>query len=764
MKRILLLLLLTPQLLAAQHVHPANTIPAAKTVAYDLYIHDTIVNYTGKKVHAMGINGRIPGPVLYFTEGDTAVIRVHNEMMHETSLHWHGLLLPNLMDGVPYLTTPAIRSHTTYTYTIPLRQSGTYWYHSHTMLQEQSGVYGSIVIQPRQPRYKTDGDAVLLFSDWTNESPHEVMHTLRRKDEANEWYAIKKKYPQSLDKLLQHKAWGERVRYAWQKMPPMDLSDVYYHAFLLNGARSLSLAGYAPGSKIRLRVVNGSSSTYMHLQYAGGPLELIAADGVDVQPVKVGRILIGIAETYDFLLTVPATGTSELRATAQDVTGYAAAWLGRGDTIRAPDIPAPDVWRMSGMMALTAVNMPDAMQMDHGNGMDHSLMDMDMNMDTNVMDHTKMNHPPDKQPAQQDTNAMDHTKMNHAAMHHGQSDKMAMAPVNREPSSATEAPVFNYHLLKALHPTAFPTHQPVRRETLRLNGNMYRYVWRINNKTLSAADKLLIKKGEIVQFDLVNETMMNHPMHLHGHYFRVLNKQGDFSPLKHTVDVPPMSTVKIQFEASEDKDWFFHCHVLYHMMTGMARIVSYEGSVRDTALRDFPLKTMLKEDREWLFYGSLAAKSHMAELKANYLNAANAFRLEADANYSGQYEADVSYERYVNDWFRPYIGVTSLRQTYYQLFSGKEVFEQEAELLPVIGVRYTLPFFIESDLRINSQGRVRLALEGEQWLLPRLFFNWQANTDWEYHLDLQYMLGKKWSLSGGYDSRYRWGGGLLWRF
>jgi len=224
-----------------------------------------------------------------------------------------------------------------------------------------------------------------------------------------------------------------------------------------------------------------------------------------------------------------------------------------------------------------------------------------------------------------------------------------------------------------------------------------------------------------------------------------------------------MTTVTIEFAAEESGDWFFHCHILYHMMSGMARYVHYAGSGRDPQLENFPIRKLVTEERNYLFTGNLAAKSNMAELELNYANLRNAFRLEGDANYGGQYEVNLSYERYIGDWFRPYIGFSTVRQKYYNVITNKQTFNQEFDL-PVVGVRYTLPFFIESDLRVNAKGRVRFALSSEHWLFPRIFLNWSVNTDKEYHADLQYMLSKYISLSGGYDSRYRWGGGLLWRF
>lgn len=771
---------------------------------YDIYhltISDTEVNYTGRSVKAIAVNGQIPAPTLYFKEGDTALVYVHNAMMMESSVHWHGLLLPNSQDGVPYLTTPPIKMHDTYVYKFPLVQSGTYWYHSHTMLQEQSGLYGAIVIQPRVKKYKVEAEQTLLLSDWTDEKPEEVLRTLKRGDESNEWYAIKKGYAQSLDKLIAHHALGDRLRAGFAKIPPMDVSDVYYNAFLINGKRTLDLSGYKPGEKIRLRVVNGSSSTYFNVEFAGGQIQMISADGNDVQPVEVNRVLMGIAETYDFIITVPKDGAYEFRATPMDQSGKASAWIGRGEKHFVKDMPKPDMWTMNGMMRLADVNVPmmmnkavsmqymdmKGMKMEHDHDM-HPAAGMDDN-DTAMMtmpDGTRMRM--SDMPAmkhnkgtKQDTATMvmpDGTRMKVSDMNGGDNDtammtmpdgtRMKMSDMRNSDQDDSEGSgsgyvIFNYNMLKAQRPTLM--HGGMDRNIiLNLTGNMYRYVWSINNKTLSEKDTLLIKGGQNIRMTLVNNTMMNHPIHLHGHFFRVINDNGDYSPLKHTVDVPPMRTVVIEFPATEAQgDWMFHCHILYHMMSGMARIVRYEGFRRDSSLRNYPYKKAINDDNEWFFWGNAEVKSQMSELNLNYINRNNAVRLDASAGYHGTYEGELSYERYIGDWLRPFIGMSLTRERYYNIFNDRQLFFQNTNA-PVIGVRYTLPFFIESELRVNTKGRVRFQLGGDEWLLPRLMMNWNANTDKEYHLDFVYILTKQMSLSAGYDSRYQWGGGVKVRF
>ena len=265
----------------------------AETASVELTIAKEKVTIGGATAEGMTINGGIPGPTLRFKEGDTARIHVHNRMPVPTSIHWHGLLVPPNMDGVPFISFPPIQPGTTFTYEFPIRQSGTYWYHSHSNLQEQSGVYGSIVIEPRQEDQRVENDHVVLLSDWTVENPHSVLRTLKR---GSEWYAIEKGSSQSIVGAARVGLLGDYFARELQRMPAMDIADVAYDYFLANGKPETSLS--APGgSMVRLRVINGSATTYFHLEYAGGAMTIISADGLDVQPVEQQRFLIGVAET-----------------------------------------------------------------------------------------------------------------------------------------------------------------------------------------------------------------------------------------------------------------------------------------------------------------------------------------------------------------------------------------------------------------------------------------------------------------------------------
>ena len=315
-----------------------------KELHYDLIIDYQNMNFTGKTVKAMTINGGIPGPTIKATEGDWVNIKVTNKMDVDTSIHWHGILFPgrNDQDGVPNLTTPPIKAHSSLTFRFPFIQSGTYWYHSHTGLQEQRGVYGSIMIQPKKKRYTVDRELVVVLSDWTNEDPEEVMRTLKS---GSEYYAIKKGSVQSLWGAIQNDAVGNMLTQWSNQMPGMDISDVYYDAFLINGKQNSIFRANA-GEKIRLRIINASASTYFYLQYAGKPLRIISADGVDVKPFEQDKLLIAVAETYDAIVSVPKNGSFELRATAQDASGKASLFLGKGKKVSVKGIPKPNLYAM----------------------------------------------------------------------------------------------------------------------------------------------------------------------------------------------------------------------------------------------------------------------------------------------------------------------------------------------------------------------------------------------------------------------------------
>jgi hypothetical protein len=743
---------------------------SAATVEYDLTIARQTVNFTGQPALAMTINSQLPGPTLRFTEGDRAVIRVHNQMDVETSIHWHGILLPNAMDGVPFLTYPPIAPGATFTYEFDLRQSGTYWYHSHTMLQEQRGLFGALVIAPKNPsEFDRLRDHAVVLSDWTDEDASSVLHTLKR---GSEWYSIQKGSGQSVLGAARLGLLGAYFSRELQRMPPMDLADVYYDRFLLNGASQQSIAA-EPGEKIRLRIIAGSASTFFYLEFAGGPLRVISADGLPVQPFDEDRLLIGVAETYDVIVTVPTEGSYEFRATAHDGSGHASLWIGTGPRHAAPDIPFPNLYvTMGGLMVkrVLALTPGGSMGMP-GNAVRAGKFDqpgMNGMGGMKKMDHSGMTgSAPDHTGHDMDGMARD-TMAGHATTPVPAAprstwfgllaeDVSSRAPLAADGMSA-ERPGPPYDKLRALQPTAFDSSKPVREIRLALDGDMERYVWMLNNQPLSESAAIEIKRGEVVRFIMINRTMMHHPMHLHGHFFRVLNAQGEFSPLKHTVDVAPMTTTVIEFAADEFGDWFFHCHLLYHMMSGMARVVHYQDFAPAPATA--AVRHHLYHDPFYL-HGRVDALSQMAQGTLVYANTRHIFSAEWQAGWQRvddvEWEVTPAYDYYLNRFASIFAGV--------DLGGASGHFEKHEG---IFGLRYLLPLSLTSRVWVDTDSEFQFAVGRHLELTPRLAVFSEAEYDtqeyWEIRAGTSYLLTKHFFLIGEWHSDFGWGGGLRWQF
>ena len=680
---------------------------------YHLYINDTTVNYTGKKRPAMAINGTIPAPQLTFTEGDTAEIYVHNEMMMETSIHWHGLILPNRYDGVSYLTTTPIEGGQTHLFKFPLVQHGTYWYHSHTMTQEQSGLYGAFIINERKP--SPVKEYTLMLSDWTDENPEQVQ---RRLHNATDWYAIRKGSTQDYLQAIQTGHLKTKLTNEWKRMTAMDVSDVYYDRFFSNGKAEDAAPQFKAGDRVKLRVINGSSSTYFWLGWAGGKISVVANDGEDVQPVTVDRMIVGVAETYDVEVTIPRDGSYEFLATSEDRTRYTSLWLGSGDKKPAKKLPRLKYFEGMQMM--------------------NDMMDMKGNMK--------------EMPGMKMTNqVMDMNMVMYAEMNDGE------PPVTHK-----------YTMLKSVRPTTFPA-GPTKLLNFELTGNMNRYVWSINNKTVSETDKILIKKGENVRIVLYNNTMMRHPMHLHGHYFRVLNGQGEYSPLKNTLDIMPMERDTIEFRATESGDWFFHCHILYHMMSGMGRIFSYENSPPNPEVPDpvAGFKKIAADDRKFYAAAEVGLESNGSDGNASLANTRWKFSTmwHLGLNKSKGYESETMFGRYFGrmQWLYAYAGFDYHYKKTDELETNMfgQVSNKNNRHTVVAGLAYTLPFLFVADARIDGNGKLRFQLGREDIpLTSRLRWTLVGNTDKEYSTGLRYIINKNFSISSHYDSDMGLGGGL----
>ncbi|RXM47146.1 multicopper oxidase family protein [Flavobacterium sp. YO12] len=716
---------------------------AQKVVRYDLHVRDTIVNFSGKEKRALTVNGKIPMPTLTFTEGDIPEIYVHNDLKKEnTAMHWHGLFLPNKEDGVPYLTQMPIKPGTTHKYTFPIIQNGTYWYHSHSGLQEQIGLYGLFIINKKKddPTFRKGIDDLptipVILSEWTDLKPENVQRMLHN---ANDWFAIKKGTTQSYAEAIQKGKFSTKVTNEWKRMNAMDVSDVYYEKFLINGKNEDQLSQFKAGDKVRLRIANGGASSYFWLTYGGGKITVVASDGNDVEPVEVDRLIIAVSETYDVVVTIPENNKSfAFLATAEDRTGSASLFLGEGT--KQPVSHLPKLKYFEGMQM-----MNDMMKM---NG---EMNDMGMKMSLNKMDMNAVMYP-EISGEEESMKKVDHSKHN-----------MGDMKMPSDTTETTEITTLNYGMLKSPTITTLPKDAPVKELRFELSGNMNRYVWSLDNKVISETDKILIKKGENVRIVLYNGSMMRHPMHLHGHDFRILNEHGDYSPLKNVIDIMPMETDTIEFQANADGDWFFHCHILYHMMAGMGRIFTYENSAPNPLIHDPKMadKMLKMDDRMFHFMAENDFASNGNDGEAMLGNTRWSIGTEWRLGYNDKhgYETETHIGRYIGkmQWFMPFIGFDwryrkmGMDEQEQNMFGQKNTKDNRSVFSA--GIEYTLPMLVKAQVEVYTDGNVRIQFERKDIPLSRrLRMNLMWNTDKEYMAGLKYVAGRNFGITTHYDS------------
>ncbi|RII79941.1 copper resistance system multicopper oxidase [Pseudomonas monteilii] len=531
---------------------------------FDLYIGELPVNITGTARTAMAINGSIPGPTLRWREGDTVTLRVRNRLKQDTSIHWHGIILPANMDGVPGLSFHGIAPDGLYEYRFKVHQNGTYWYHSHSGFQEQVGVYGALVIDAKEPEpFTYDRDYVVMLSDWTDEDPARVLSKLKKQ---SDYYNFHKRTVGDFVNDVSEMGWSaavaDRTMWAEMNMSPTDLADVsgYTYTYLMNGqAPGGNWTGvFKPGEKIRLRFINGSAMTYFDVRIPGLKMTVVAADGQYVKPVSVDEFRIAVAETYDVIVEPEDEQAYTLFAQSMDRTGYARGTLAVREGLQAA-VPAVDPRPL--------ISMSD-MGMDHGGmaGMDHSSMA-----------------------------GMDHSQM--AGMDHGSMAGMSGA-MQRHPDSETNNPLVDMQTMSPTPKLSDPGiglrnngrrvltyadlrstfidpdgREPGRTLELHLTGHMEKFAWSFDGVKFSDAEPLRLKYGERLRITLVNDTMMTHPIHLHGMWSDLEDENGNFMVRKHTIDMPPGSKRSYRVTADALGRWAYHCHLLFHMEMGMFREV-----------------------------------------------------------------------------------------------------------------------------------------------------------------------------------------------
>ena len=527
---------------------------------FDLEIGESPVNYTGRARRATTVNGQLPAPVLRWREGDDVTLRVTNRLREDTSIHWHGILLPSDMDGVPGLSFAGIRPGETFTYRFPVRQSGTYWYHSHSGLQEQTGLYGAIVIEPRAPATPpADRDYVVLLSDWTDEDPAEVF---RKLIVMPDYYNRNRPTLGDLAARAGQAGWRQALdeRLMWQRMrmDPTDLADVSgaTYTYLTNGR---SPAGnwtglFRPGEQIRLRFINGSAMTYFDVRIPGLKLTVVAADGQPVRPVEVDEFRIAVAETYDVIVEPDQARAYTIFAQAMDRSGYARGTLAprAGMQGEVPPLDRVQVLGMADMgMRHDMAGMGHGAHGGHGGGHGGAA--------GGGMVEARHPYPAERGVANSMLPDVVSTRLDDPGV--------GLRGNGRR--------VLTYADLRS---AAVPADErpPTREIELHLTGNMDRYLWSFNGVKFADAKPIVLRYGERVRFVLVNDTMMTHPIHLHGLWSDLESPDGAFQVRKHTVSLNPAQRISYRVSADTRGNWAYHCHLLYHMEAGMFRAVVVE--------------------------------------------------------------------------------------------------------------------------------------------------------------------------------------------
>ena len=514
----------------------------------ELAIARTPFTVGGRTGHAVTVNGTLPAPLIRLREGQDVQIAVTNHLEEDSSIHWHGILLPFQMDGVPGISFPGIRPHETFTYEFPVRQAGTYWYHSHSGLQEAIGLYGPLVIDPaHHDPVAYDREHVIVLSDWSFMHPHTIMTKLKQQPDYFQ------NNQETLASLLAGKGPSavERLRWGGMRMSPADISDVTgaTYTYLVNGqGPDANWTGlFTPGERVRLRIINASAMTIFNVRIPGLPLQVVNADGQDVRPVETDEFQIGVAETYDVVIA-PGDQPYTLFAETIDRSGYARATLAPRQGMTAP-VPA--------LRERPTLTMRDM-------GMDEAAM-------AGMAGHEGMGH--GMKHAMRDGSAAPRVDLNHGV------EMIAPMPLDRTNDRGLGLEdvghrVLTYGDLETLVPPA-DTRTPTRKIEIHLTGSMERYMWSFDGKTFAEqTEPIRLARNERVRFKLVNDTMMTHPIHLHGFFFELVNGKGIRQPRKHTVNVLPGGFVRFDLTADAPGDWAFHCHLLMHMHAGMFNVLT----------------------------------------------------------------------------------------------------------------------------------------------------------------------------------------------
>ena len=603
-------------------------------------------------------------------------------------------------------------------------------------------MYGSMILNKKQddPTFRKGIDDLptipVIISEWTDYNPNNVHRMLHN---ATDWFAIRKGSTQSYAEAINEGHLTTKVKNEFKRMLAMDVSDVYYDRFFLNGKVESQLSQFKAGDKVRLRISNAGASTYFWLTYGGGKFLVVANDGNDVEPVEVDRFIIAVSETYDIVVTVPEKNKSfAFQATSEDRINHSLLYIGEGE--KQPMAPLPRLKYFEGMKMMNSMMK-----------MNGDLDDMGMNMSLNQMDMNVVMYPEITGPSYAQVKENSANQYNSNAL--------------------SDIVTLNYSMLKSPHNTSLPKDAPVKELKFELTGNMNRYVWSMDNKVVSEADKILIKKGENVRMIIYNGSMMRHPMHLHGHDFRVLNGQGENAPLKNIIDIMPMETDTLEFNANMEGDWFFHCHILYHMMSGMGRVFTYQNQAPNPLIPNPRLaqRKLYGEDRKLhsMAENDFATNGNdgMVMLQNTRWSIGSEWRLGFNDLHG--YESETHIGRYIGkmQWLMPFIGFDWRYRKLHNGESEKNLFGQvntkDERKQISLGVAYVLPMLVTLQTEVYQDGNLRLQFMREDIpLSKRMRGEFMVNTDKEYMIGARYIVNKNMGLRTHYDSDMGFGIGI----
>jgi len=680
------------------------------------------------------INGQFSGPTLFLDRKTGNTIKVTNHLKNPIAIHWGGIKTTPRQSGLAYTNSLAIEPGQSKTYTLNTEQEGTFSYYATTSTHKQQGLYGAIVVKDKMAQNtQYQEERVLVLSDYTALSTEDILHTLKRN---SRWYNYKKKQTNTAFDYLKKGLFWDRLKMAFHKVPASGISEIPQEYAFINGDTSLQIIGCKQNSKLLFRIANTASSSNFTLKFSGNKLNIIAADGLPIDTQVVDQLPIAIGETYDLFIEMPSdTLAYELKALSHDGTlstsilfGDSALIHGDSSFILAQNIQKQNIYKSSSLKGISWEKEKEIYK------------------------------------------TIDTTGMNKIEQMGAARDQYlnAREAGNVDSLLREQELVLNYHMLKALDSTQIDSTKPTRIVKMKLVGNPQRYVWGIASNQLNSKGEITIAKGEKVILDIKNKTAMHQPIHFGGHYFRVVNAQGKYSPLKHSINIKPLDHIILELEAENEKTWRIDGTMLYRNHTGLTQEVSYEGTAIDSDVAAASKKHHAQKASERFDYGQIGLMYNMGDFIYNNTTHKTALNIDFETDYRFYFETDIDYSYYfgksqqVSAFGGLFMNGGDNRA--YIIDSNDVTAKFKVFPKAVIGLRYVLPLFINAEARINHDLDVRLEFSGKIPLFPYVNLRYRANTDKEWQLMLEGRIIKRASVLMSIDHLYGFGLGGAWKF